>query len=588
MSDFGTSPFDTVASARPRRTLGRSEPMLAEAPPRSMQALDYRLVAGMRLFLASAGLLVVTLVPAEHGRWAAATYGMLIAYTLFAAALYGVQVARRRAGTALLNWEHWIDVGWYTAIITLSGGANSIFFYGFFFPILVASFRWGFGAGIRVTLVSTFLFTSLGYIAAPPEPDFERQRFLIRPAFLLALGYMMASRGGFEVKLRARLRFLKDVGTVSNARFGMDRTVGVLIHRVMRLYGADSCAMITKDAATGLHELRHIRREEPEGAVQADSVPAELAERLLRFPDDFAVEFSKPDRVRTWPVAASERGRRVPSKPEEWEGQEVCELLAAVLEADSFLGVPFVLPNLGIGWLWLVFDGKRTFDESDVAFLVQVVEHAIPAIENIRLTDRLASSAAEEERKRIARDIHDSVIQPYVGLRIGLAGLRQKVRTQGQDAEVEVERLIEMTGRGIDDLRNQVSTLRWGGGSGEGLVPAVTRFAAKYAEATGIAVEVVAESDIPVDDRVAGEAFQMVAEALSNVRRHSNANRATVRLGCRGGNLLLAVEDEGAGKAPFAPFRPRSITERAEALGGRVSVEGRDDGGAIVSVKIPL
>lgn len=588
MSEPGTSPIHTVDSAPERSAFHRFEGLLAESAQGVAQPSDYRLIAGMRLFLAAAGLLVVALVPPEHRYGLRLTYAMLVAYTMFGAAVYVIQVARGRAGPVLVEWEHWIDVAWYSAIVALSGGGNTIFFYGFFFPILVASFRWGFASGMRVTLVSTVLFTVLGYATAPPEPEFERQRFLIRPAFLLALGYMMASRGGFEVKLRTRLQFLKDVGTVSNARFGIDRTVGVLIHRVMRLYDAGGCALITRDATTGLHELRHVRRGQPEGAVQADSVPEDFATRLLRFPDDLAVEFAKPDRVKTWPVAVSEGGRRVSKTPQAWDGQAACELLAAVLEADSFLGVPFVLPNRGRGWLWLAFDATRSFDESDVAFLVQVVDHALPVIENIRLADRLAAGASEEERKRIARDIHDSVIQPYVGLRIGLAGLRQKILSQGPDVRDEVERLLEMTAHGIDDLRHQVSTLRWGGGSGEGLVPAVTRFAAKYSEATGILVEVMSESDIPVDDRIAGEAFQMIAEGLSNVRRHSGASRATVRMACKGGFLALSIENEGAAGTPFAPFRPRSIAERAEALGGCVGVTGREDGGAIVSVEIPL
>jgi signal transduction histidine kinase len=588
VSESEPSVFDTVASARSEEAFGRFERRVPEGPSRTWQPGDRRLIAGVRLLLAAAGLLVVSIVPLEDTAWTGYAYSVLLAYTVYSAAFYVYRLTRGRIETVSFDFEHWLDVGWYTALIGLSGGSNSLFYYGLFFPILVASFRWGFLSGIRVTLVSTLLFAAVSYAAVPLRQELDRQRFLIRPVFLVALGYMMASRGGFEVKLRARLRFLKDIGTVTNPRFGIDRTIGVLIHKVMRLYDADGCAMITTDAATGLHELRYIRREQFEGAVVPESIPAELAARLLRFPEGFAVEFSRPDRVRTWPVAHHGGSRAVPPKPEGWEGRGASELLADALEVDSFVGVPFDLPNQGPGWLWLAFREKRTFDEWDVAFLMQVVEQAIPVVENIRLADRLASGAAEEERRRIARDIHDSVIQPYVGLRIGLAGLRQKIAAGNEDAGIEIERLIEMTGRGIDDLRHQVSTLRWGGGSGEGLVPAVGRFASKFTEATGIAVDVVAKAEVPVHERVAGEAFQMVAEGLSNVRRHTSAARAIIRVGSRPGTLALSIENEGTGESSFVPFVPRSIKERAEAMGGTVRVKARDDGGAVVSVEIPL
>lgn len=74
-----------------------------------------------------------------------------------------------------------MDVGWYTLLIALSSGTNSVFFFGFYFAILVASFRWGFAAGLRVTLASAALFTTVGFVTAPAAPVFQLHRFLPRP-----------------------------------------------------------------------------------------------------------------------------------------------------------------------------------------------------------------------------------------------------------------------------------------------------------------------------------------------------------------------------------------------------------------------
>src|SRR5438876_903877 len=126
----------------------------------------------MRLVLAATGLLTIYFIPSEPDREVGLTYSALILYTLYSGTVWVLEVRKARVLSALPDWGHWIDVGWFTALITLSSGTNSIFFFGYFFPILVASFRWGFWSGIRVDVVSTGLFTVLGYISAPPEPAF--------------------------------------------------------------------------------------------------------------------------------------------------------------------------------------------------------------------------------------------------------------------------------------------------------------------------------------------------------------------------------------------------------------------------------
>src|SRR5262249_12277208 len=198
----------------------------------------------------------------------------------------------------------------------------------------------------------------------------------------------------------------------------------------------------------------------------------------------------------------------------------LCEAIPTARDSRPFLSVPLSFPNRISGRISLMVNARRAFDESDVRFLKQAVDQVLPLVDNISLVNQLASAAAEEERRKIARDIHDSVIQPYVGLQIGLAGLREKLAASGSELSGDMERLMEVTNRGMADLRRQVATLKEKGEREGSLLPAVWRFATRFSEATGIAVQVEAEADIQVEDRLAAEAFQMVAEGLSNVRRH--------------------------------------------------------------------
>ena len=86
-------------------------------------------------------------------------------------------------------------------------------------------------------------------------------------------------------------------------------------------------------------------------------------------------------------------------------------------------------------------------------FMLQLMDHVTPVMENIRLIDNLASDAAEQERQRIAHDIHDSVIQPYLGLQFGLAALDQKLEAGNTAIRENVQELLELTNHELAELR---------------------------------------------------------------------------------------------------------------------------------------
>ena len=212
--------------------------------------LDKQTIAAMRLTLTVSALLIIYINPHEPDRFVALTYAVLTLYTLYSTVLYGLARLKSRLIASISHWTHWADVGWYTLLIALSSGTNSVFFFGFFFAILVASFRWGYASGLSVTLASTILFTGVGYLTAPAQPEFDLNRFLLRPVYLLVLGYMMAYWGGFETKLKRQLALLKEVSAISNPRFGVDRTIGGLMEQVRAYYDADSCMMLTREAGS--------------------------------------------------------------------------------------------------------------------------------------------------------------------------------------------------------------------------------------------------------------------------------------------------------------------------------------------------
>jgi signal transduction histidine kinase len=551
------------------------------------ESVDSRLVCLMRLVLSFTALAVIYVDPSEPDRFVAATYAALALYFFYSAALY-LLTSRRGAPV----WEGvipWVDVASYLVIVSLSSGTSSIFFFFFFFAILVASFQQGFRSGLSVVVASAVLFTLVGYIWAPPEPHFEWNRFLLRPIYLLVLGYMMAYWGGSEIRLKRELNLLREVSGLANPRFGLTHTLDTVMRRLRAFYDAESCLLVWAETPAAGHYLLTSVRGAGEQPAHVERIPAELAGLLRSLPEDVLVVYNGRRTVRYF-------GRRlretVPFTSESsWGagGRAEVAALAARLEAKSFITVPAYFRNSIVGRLYLT--GRRgAFSDPDVEFLEQLVMQIAPVLDNIRLLERLASNAAEQERQRLARDIHDSVIQPYLGLQYRLAAIRNKLASGAADISEDVERLFESTAAEIDGLRGFVRGLKDSDGRRADLAAAVRRFAAQFGEDYDIDVRVECAGSLNVNDRLAAEVIRFVHEGLSNVRKHTSATQVTLSLGCGERDCFIRIENDGVAKGPESPhaFTPRSLTERARELGGRVRVEAAGAGRTAVTVEIPL
>jgi signal transduction histidine kinase len=469
-------------------------------------------------------------------------------------------------------------------LISLSSGTNSLFFFFFFFVILVASYRSGYSAGLKVTIVSSVLFLTIGYITTPTP--IEPNRFLLRAVYLITIGYLMAYWGGSEITHKRKLALLKDVSRLSNPRFGVDQTIGSIITRLREFYDADSCILINTTPVANEYVLRRVDRRHPELANRAEAVGLEGEQLLLAWPPECAVIFRRGAN-KLWAGAISYSiynflsGERlqVSDKKGAW--------MADVLETDSFVTVPVHQRKTFTGRLYLTSQ-RRAFTYSDGDFLRQVIEHVMPMIDNVRLVDRFASEASEYERQRISRDIHDSAIQPYIGLRLGLEALRRQV-PDTDPVSAGLAELAEKTNSVINDLRTYVGGLqdRSSSGSVNALVSSVQRHASKFGELYDIEVEVKASPSINLNDRLAAEVFQIVQEGLSNIKRHTASSTATISMITSNGDMILDIENASS-SSENKTFTPRSITDRAVALGGRVSVTANDEGRTIVSVIIPM
>jgi len=553
----------------------------------SAEWMDAKLTSGARVILGASALMILAIDPSDTHRWIVPLY--LILYTLYALLLY--YLSRRQHPFVIKPILPWLDLLWYVPLIAFTSGTNSIFYYFFFFSIIVAAFRWGLNSGLRLALASATLFTIVGFLTALPGPPIEMNRLLLAPIGLLIFGYIISRWGGYYLNLKRRLQVLKDVTIFSNPRFGIDRTIKSILESVRDYYDADACLLVIPGLAgrRDSYQMHRVARGNRFTKTSLPEIGRDAAALFLSPDQEHAVFYNRESDT---PIRVFDlKARQLP------DGNSAnAEKLSVVLEATSYLSVPVNYRNQPLGRLCIV-NGPQVFEESDVEFVFQLTDHVTPVIENIRLIDNLASEAAEQERQRIAHDIHDSVIQPYLGLRFGLTAINQNLEAGNTAVLSDVHELLELTNHELAELRRYVWDLRTGEERADVLLPAIERYTTRFSSVTGIRVVVHARGRVDINDRLAGELFQVVTEGLSNIRRHAFCRDAQVEISSEDDSIVIEIKNsrpetgtpsENGNSDGKAPFTPRSIAERVSLLGGQTKVFIDEQDYTVVRVTVPI
>ena len=261
------------------------------------------------------------------------------------------------------------------------------------------------------------------------------------------------------------------------------------------------------------------------------------------------------------------------------------ESLAELLEARCFISAPLMLRKQR-GRIYVV-STKETFNKADALFLSHIAAQAFPVIENIEVLDRMATDAAFQERQKLSLDIHDRTIQPYIGLKLGLSAIRKNA-SDDNPLSGEIDNLMRMAEKVIVDMRHYALTLKTASGSNEPILSVVlSQQAAQIKQLYGIDIAITMKNEFQVSDRLTIEVLQLVREGLSNICRHTLAQRGFVTMYCSDGGLQIEIENECANSMPIG-FVPRSISARAAGLGGSVRVSQSSQGNTVVHIEIPV
>jgi signal transduction histidine kinase len=266
----------------------------------------------------------------------------------------------------------------------------------------------------------------------------------------------------------------------------------------------------------------------------------------------------------------------------------------------SFLGAPVVARGTVFGNIYLT--EKRDapeFSEEDEAALVVLASQAGIAIENARLYEEIQRQQRElqrlsvlEDRERIAKELHDGVIQSLFAVGMGLQGAASFAKED--ELGRRIENAVSEIDRSIRDLRNYIFGLRPGILADRQLHQALRALGAEFEARSGVLTVVdVDEKTAGTLASRAGDLVQMTREALSNVGRHAQAEtcRVSLRPGVSGETAVLEIDDDGVGFDPDAHVTGMglaNLTDRVGALGGDVAIESSAGTGTTIRLTMPI
>ncbi len=258
----------------------------------------------------------------------------------------------------------------------------------------------------------------------------------------------------------------------------------------------------------------------------------------------------------------------------------------------SFLGVPIKVRDEVYGNLYLAEKiGWSEFTHDDEALVGALSLSAGIAIENARLHDRVRRSAVYEDRDRVARDLHDTVIQRLFALGLTLQSMAARLpaatATQLGNAVGEIDRVIAQ-------VRSTIYELGMGDDS-RGIRDDITNLARELAAVVGFEVDLTFEGplDAAMDEHLQEHLFATTREALTNVGRHAQATRASLQVTVDDASCCMIITDNGVGITGAAASEGGglglpNLRRRAEKLHGTLTVADAPGGGTELTWKVPL
>lgn len=562
-----------------------------------------RALAGARCVLAVGFLAVLSFGQVAHGGRGIA-FSCALFYFVYSLAILGLIHFKGNSNPRLLAVIHGLDVLWALTLAVLTAGANPLIYALFLFVLLAAAYRWGFWPALGTAgIVALLLFlTDAGLrrfgdwhrasIAA------GRGGLVAEIACLLTIGPLLGYLMGRERQVRVRTTVVDRLIAKADPEAGIRETIGEVLTSIMALFGSRKISLALRENATG-------RAFFWEGVTAEDGAPG-LHCRGLEAPVRDGYFFSASGE--SWCALRLRRHRHnrnvrllVLGARGERLRNVSCAFPRAFFKQNAFrslLAVAFDLDGDWSGRLFVPDPGPGLDHTSDLRFLQALVQDLAPALHSVYLLWRLRSRIRRAERARIARELHDEVVQSLIAAEMRVELLRRKAGLAFSGMAEELSQIQNLLRREVTCVRGLMQKLKSLELRPEELLASVEEIVERFRCETGISAQFVAGAEkVALPPRVCGEMARIVQEALVNVRKHSGAHHVLVRFAADHGLCQLVVEDDGRGfefsgrlsqsDLEHLQKGPRVLQERVRSIRGELNIESVPGRGARLEIRVP-
>jgi signal transduction histidine kinase len=548
-----------------------------------------RLIAAGRVVLAASSLLAVWLDPSEPAKHAQIAYLLLVSYLVYSVAIAVLVGQWESSRRALRLPTHAFDLLLFSLIVYFTAGPSSPFIAYYVFSLVCGTLRWGWRGALWTAVVALGAFLGVGYYFGEVlrDPDFLLHRFIIRGVYLAVVAVLLGYLGAHEEQARREMSQLAAWPQGgSGASPGLER----LLSHAGAVLAAPRVALAWAERE---EPWLHLALWSPDGLELDREAPSALqplvAEALTE------ESFLCADLQTARPVVLRQGEEGV----QRWAGQPLHPELPTRWRPRSVLAVPVVGETVD-GRLF--FFDKVGLDSDDL-LLGEIVGGLLAAsLDHANLVEQVQESAAIEERIRLARDLHDGVLQSLTGIALRLAAARGVLPPQVEEVRDHLEELQRVIALEQRDLRFFIQELRppVTGLPSESmpLGARLSELLERFEREWGLRVELEMGSlDHEVSPALAREIYHIVREAVVNSVRHGEASRVTVALAEEGGRLALRIADNGRGFTFQGRYTgellgemdlgPRNLRERVTALAGALELESSPEG-ARLDIELPV
>src|SRR5215471_5758826 len=253
---------------------------------------------------------------------------------------------------------------------------------------------------------------------------------------------------------------------------------------------------------------------------------------------------------------------------------------------------PLLYRGAHVGVLSAIYRMGDMPHEAETAFLAALADHATMAAEQARLVASARENVLLEERKRLARELHDSISQSLYGIQLGAKTARDRLERDPASVAQPIDHVMRLAEAGEAEMRALIFGLRAESLETDGLVATLVQQIEALRARHGFAGRTAMKDEPVAPVEVKHALYRIAQEALGNTVKHAHARRVDVRLEARRHTVALEIVDDGVGFDPDGLYPGhlglRSMHERALAVGGSLEVSSCRGQGTRIRVTVPL